>query len=216
MTIEWERTEVTWKLAWKQIIPIIPKKREFVHGILDGTGCAPCETFDEKKKEEALKFLINPYLLRDKEFSDVESWQEYFHSLSSDPTFKDLKKYYNLWYIDDEEIWTAIEQFLTEKSWEILEYLIYLKWYKPIVSHDLSTTRRKILAWGLYNGLFTPDLIEKIDFGESESKESLLEKYSNGIEFNLFIAITEALKPQEAREAQGQISLEDSVILFDN
>lgn len=214
MTIEWEGTEVVQGPAWVQEIQIIPQKREFVQDILNGVRCTPCETFDEKKKEKALKFLTNQSLLRDREFSDVESWQKYFHSLSNDPAFIDLKEYYNLWYINDEEILEAIGQFLTEKSWEILEYLIHLKWYKPIVSHDLSTTRRKILAWGLYNGLFTLDLIEKIDFGESESAESLLEKYSNGIEFDLFIAITEELMSQEARDAQGQISSEDSAILF--
>lgn len=151
MEINWT-TEVTQEPAWTQEVWTIPQKGESIQNILDGVEWTPCEIFDIKKKERALKFLTNPGLLRDKEYSNVESWQEYFHSLSSDPAFMDLKEYYNLWYINDEEIMEVIEGFSISKS----------------------------------------------------------------MEFDLFIAITETLMPQEVREAQGGISEDDSAILFDN
>jgi len=155
--------EVTWESTQKQETQVTPQKGPFIQNILDGVKWTPCEIFDIKKKERALGFLINPGLLQDREYSNIESWQEYFRSLSNDPIFMDLKAYYNLWYINDEEVGTAIEQFLAEKS-----------------------------------------------------ANDLIKKYVGHIEFDLFIAITETLRSQEEREAQEQISLDDSAILFNN
>jgi len=49
-----------------------------------------------------------------------------------------------------------------------------------------------------------------------KSANDLIKKYVGHIEFDLFIAITETLRSQEEREAQEQISLDDSAILFNN
>lgn len=139
MTLDQEGTGVARKPAQTQEVWTISQKRASVQGILDGVGCTPCETFDVEKKENALSFLTNPRLLWAQEYKTVESWQEYFQSISNEPAFMDLKEYYNLWYINDEEILGVIEGFSMSKS----------------------------------------------------------------MEFNLFIAITEVLKPQEERETQN-------------
>lgn len=139
-----------------------------------------------------------------------ESWEEYFHSLSSDPAFLDLRDYHAITHIDkkdgrmkklvtDEEILETIEQCLIKESAETLKFLLDKDPVQGSVGHNLSETRQAILAWALINELFEPDVIDQIDF-DDESFDSLIEKYRNNIEYEIFDAIVEEIKPQEAKK----------------
>ncbi len=88
----------------------------------------------------------------------------------------------------------TIERSLIRKSVAIVKLLIDKDPPKLKVSHDLTETHQEILAWALINKLFEPEIIDQIDFGDMPA-DVLVEKYKGNVEYDIFDAIMEELKP---------------------
>lgn len=181
------------------------------------------DAYIEQKKRNVLDFLGSLSLKRKVEPKvdntsatgekwESESWKEYFHNLSIDPAFIDLRDYYRLGYINDDEIRISVQACLIKKSKAIVKILLNKSPFQPNVSHDSSDTQMAVFAWALTNELVKSEDTGDIEFDE-DSAESLIGKYGDYVEDDIFDVIIKELKPK--KETQGQISPEDSALLFE-